>query len=421
MRLEVVGRYARAAVSDPSTAEAQRARYDAIFEAIPPPFAFLDLEAMRANAASMVAQADGLPIRVASKSVRSVAVLRRILELDEGFRGILSFTLPEALWLAGQGFDDIVVAYPTADREAISSLVGLAASDPGRAPVPMVDDAPHLDLIEGAMGAGRTEVGVCMDLDVGWWPIGGRMAKIGPKRSPIHQPERAGRLAAEIHSRPGTRLVGVMAYEGHIAGVGDEVPGQAVRSAAVRWMQGRSEREIRERLPRIVEAVRAESPDGIEFVNAGGTGSLARTAAGGVATELTAGSGFYAPHLFDNYRSLDLEPAAFFALPVVRRPSPGTVTALGGGYLASGPADELRLPQPYLPHGLRLDGQEGAGEVQTPLHGTAARKLRIGDRVYMRHAKAGELCERFGSLYLVDGDRIVDEVPTYRGEGKAFL
>ena len=109
-------------------------------------------------------------------------------------------------------------------------------------------------------------------------------------------------------------------------------------------------------------------------------------------------------------------------LPIVRRPAPGVVTALGGGYLASGrPATPIALPQPYLPEGLRLDKQEGAGEVQTPLLGMAARRLRVGDRVYMRHAKAGELCERFDSLYLVEGDRIVDEVPTYRGEGKAFL
>ena len=53
--------------------------------------------------------------------------------------------------------------------------------------------------------------------------------------------------------------------------------------------------------------------------------------------------------------------------------------------------------------------------------GTAARSLSIGDRVYLRHAKAGELCERFDALHLVEGGEIVDVVPTYRGEGKAFL
>ena len=408
-------------MSDAVNHEALRARYEAMFASARAPFAFVDLDALRANATSMLAQAAGLPIRIASKSVRCTGLLRRILELDEGFEGILAFTLPEALWLSRQGFEDIVVGYPSADREAIAELVALASSEPLRAPVPMVDDSPHLDLIEGAMGAGRAEVRICMDVDVGWWPGGGRLARIGPKRSPIHDPARAARLATEIASRPGTRLAGLMAYEGHIAGVGDEVPGRPLRSAAIRRMQSASEREIRERLPKILSAVREATPNGLEFVNGGGTGSLARTASAGIATELTAGSGFYAPHLFDNYRSLDLTPAAFFVLPVVRRPSPGTVTALGGGYPASGAGGPDALPQPYLPAGLRLDGQEGAGEVQTPLVGMAARGLRIGDRVYMRHAKAGELCERFDSLYLVEGDRIVDEVPTYRGEGQAFL
>jgi D-serine deaminase-like pyridoxal phosphate-dependent protein len=299
--------------------------------------------------------------------------------------------------------------------------VALAAEDPKAAPVPMVDDAPHLDLIESAVGGGRVEVPVCLDLDAGWWPLGGRLARIGPKRSPVHWPNRARALAAEIASRPGTRLAGAMAYEGQIAGVGDDVEGSPLRSAAIRWMQARSEAELRERLPELVGAVEEAAGTRLEFVNGGGTGSLERTAGAGAVTELTAGSGFYAPHLFDNYRSLELEPAAFFVLPVVRRPAPGVVTVLGGGYVASGPAGEDRLPQPFLPEGLRLDSREGAGEVQTPLEGLAARSLRVGDRAYFRHAKAGELCERFDRLHLVEGDELVGEVPTYRGEGKAFL
>jgi D-serine deaminase-like pyridoxal phosphate-dependent protein len=94
---------------------------------------------------------------------------------------------------------------------------------------------------------------------------------------------------------------------------------------------------------------------------------------------------------------------------------------LGGGYLASGPGDRLRLPVPALPAGLRLDAREGAGEVQTPLLGAAADELRIGDRVWFRHTKAGELCERFAELHLVEGAAHAGTVPTYRGEGRTFL
>jgi D-serine deaminase-like pyridoxal phosphate-dependent protein len=189
-------------------------------------------------------------------------------------------------------------------------------------------------------------------------------------------------------------------------------------------MQRGSLRDLRRRLPAIVGSVRealAAAGGRLEFVNGGGTGSLARAAAIGVVDELTAGSGLYAPALFDNYRSLALEPAAFFCLPVVRRPVGGIATLLGGGYVASGGAGRDRLPDPFLPGGLRLDRDEGAGEVQTPVTGAAAYSLRIGDRVYLRHAKAGELCERFDRLYLIDGNELVDEVPTYRGEGLTFL
>ena len=159
----------------------------------------------------------------------------------------------------------------------------------------------------------------------------------------------------------------------------------------------------------------------LEFVNAGGTGDLERVACEPAITEATAGSGFYAPTLFDNYTAFSLQPAAIFAQPVSRRPGPGIVTALGGGYPASGPGGRDRIPRPYLPAGLKLDPLEGCGEVQTPLKGAAADRLRVGDKVYFRHTKAGELCERFDRLYLVRGSAIVDELPTYRGEGRTFL
>jgi D-serine deaminase-like pyridoxal phosphate-dependent protein len=209
-----------------------------------------------------------------------------------------------------------------------------------------------------------------------------------------------------------------MAYEAQIAGVGDNPPGRPLYARAVRVMQRLSAAELAARRAAIVAAVRRVAPP--EFVNGGGTGSLERTSAEAAVTEIGAGSGLYQPRLFDSYRAFSGRPAALFALPVVRRPGPGVVTALGGGYVASGPASASRLPLPHLPAGLRLDREEGAGEVQTPLLGAAADGLRIGDRVWLRHAKAGELCERFGELHLVEGDRVTETVPTYRGEGQAF-
>jgi len=187
----------------------------------------------------------------------------------------------------------------------------------------------------------------------------------------------------------------------------------------IRWMQRRSGHELLERRGAIVEAVERIAP--LEFVNGGGTGSLELTASDRSVTEITAGSGLLAGHLFDGYRAFHPAPAAAFALEVVRKPAADIATVLGGGWIASGPPLASRQPAPVWPQGLTTMPREGSGEVQTPLRGEAARGLRVGDRVWFRHAKSGELSERVAEFQLVDGDRRVGAVKTYRGEGKVFL
>jgi D-serine deaminase-like pyridoxal phosphate-dependent protein len=381
--------------------------------ALDAPFAVVDLDAFDRNAADLLRRAGGTPIRLASKSVRCRALIERAL--GAGLQGILAFTLPEALWLAGHGHEDLVVAYPTVDRGALRAL----AAGPCRHVTIMVDCREHLDLaVEAVREAGGGPIRVCLDVDAGWWPLRGRL-KIGVRRSPVHTPEQAAALAREVLARPELHLDGLMSYEAHIAGVGDRPPGKPLMGAAIRAMQRASGRELAARRAAVVDAVSAVAP--LRFVNGGGTGSVERTAAEPAVTEVAAGSGLYGPTLFDTYSRFSPRPAALFALPVVRRPDIGTATALGGGYPASGAAGADRLPAPYLPRGLHLDRQEGAGEVQTPLRGPGAAGLAVGDVVWMRHAKAGELCERFNELHLVRGGELVESVPTYRGEGECFL
>src|SRR4051812_16684471 len=315
--------------------------------ALEPPFAVVDLDAFDRNAADLLRRAAGKPLRLASKSVRCRALVERALEA--GFAGILAFTLPEALWLAGHGHDDLVVAYPTADRTALRRL---APGPRGRVTI-RADCAEPLDLAADAVReAGGGPIRVCIDVDAGWWPLGGRV-KVGARRSPLHSPEQAAELARAVVARPELELDGLLSYEAQIAGVGDRPPGRPLLGAAIRAVQRASARELARRRAAVVAAVREVAL--LRFVNGGGTGSVERTAAEGAVTEVAAGSGLYGPALFDAYNSFAPEPAALFALAVVRRPDARTATLLGGGYPASGAAGADRLPRP--PAGLKLDRQ----------------------------------------------------------------
>lgn len=393
---------------------------DAATAELDPPFGVISVQALAHNTFDMLDRANGTTIRVASKSLRVRGVIDAVLATP-GYAGVLAYTLAEALWLAtgsshGDAIEDVVVGYPSADR---ASLLAVAHSPELASRVTlMIDSVEQLDFIDALVSpAERESIRVCLELDASWdTKVFGH---IGVYRSPVHSIAEVRALAEAIVAREGFSLAGMMGYEAQIAGLTNQPAGQAMRGMAVKWIQNRSAAELADRRAAAVEVVRSLAA--IEFVNGGGTGSLERTSSESVVTEIAAGSGLFGPHLFDNYSHFRPAPAASFALSVVRKPTPDRATLLGGGWVASGPAAADRLPRLVWPEGLKMVPNEMAGEVQTPLTGEAAARLAVGDRVWARHTKSGELSEHINEFAMVDGDAVVGSLPTYRGQGKAFL
>lgn len=379
----------------------------------PTPIAVVDLDAFDANADDLVRRAGGKPIRVASKSLRVPALIERALAHD-GFAGVLAYTLAEALWLHEAGIsDDIVVAYPTVDGAALRRLTSSPSA--AAAITLMVDDPAHLDVVDSTRSSLAVPVRVALDVDAGL-RLGGQ--HVGPKRSPLFDTGAVVAMARRVVDRDGFRLVGVMTYEGQVAGVQDSVPDQRARSLVVRRLKQASMAQLEVRRREIAEALGEVAP--LEFWNGGGSGSVEATAADAAVTEIAAGSGLLVPGIFDHYASFEPRPAAYFGLRVTRKPTPAMATVHGGGLIASGATGADRSPVPWAPPGLHLTGLEGAGEVQTPLTGHPASLLAIGDLVWFRHAKSGELFEHVRDVHLVRGETVTEVVPSYRGSDQAF-
>ena len=379
------------------------------------PAAFVDLDALAANLADLRARAGGLPIRLVTKSIRSVAILRRVLASGPPFRGLMCYSPAEAAWLASQGFDDLLVAYPSVEPDDLRAVAMQVRA--GRCITLMVDGAAQVQRIAAIAKRHDVVQPLAIDLDMSSDFPG---LHFGVFRSPVKGVKTALDLAAEIARHPSLRLDGLMGYESQIAGLMDTVPGQALKNAVIRLLKRRSIPEVNERRRATVAALAAAGHP-LRFVNGGGTGSFESTRADASVTELAAGSGLYVPTLFDHYRAFRGQPAAGFAVAVTRSPAPGIVTCAGGGYPASGPGGVDRLPRPWLPAGCTLVATEGAGEVQTPVRLPAGVTLAPGDPLLFRHAKAGELCERFNELLLIEGAAVVDKVATYRGDGQCFF
>ncbi|CAM2007483.1 alanine racemase [Acanthopleuribacter pedis] len=377
------------------------------------PLAYLDLDLLDANIAAFHRRADGKNIRIASKSLRAKAVLRYLLESRRTIQGIMCFSGREALYLADQGFDDLLIAYPLVNADLIRALAEQVKQ--GTTLYLMVDSAAHIDVIDHALQGIEARLPLCLDLDMST-PLPG--LHFGVLRSPLQQIDQALALHNRIQRSDKTVLAGVMGYEAQIAGVQDQIPGRFMQNQVVRLLKKWAAPKVAARREAVVRALKDAGAQ-LRFVNGGGTGSVEQTIREAWVSEVTVGSGFYGSHLFDYYHHFDLLPAAGFALEVVRIPKAGIVTCAGGGYIASGGPGQEKLPLPYLPAGARLTPLEAAGEVQTPIQG--AGDLKLGDPIFFRHSKAGELCERFTHLHWIREGRITEKVTTYRGDQQCYF
>ena len=396
--------------------------YRDIFRGKRLPLAFIDLDRFDANVAYVagLAKAAGKTVRLGSKSIRSLEMMRRIFDYDpETYRGILTFTVEETAWLASQGFDDMIIAYPSVQPSDIELLVEMTKA--GTQVWLMVDSEEHLRILSEAGLASGSRLHACLEVDMAYHPFNLSSVHLGVRRSPVRTPEQVRDLVRAADNYPGVVIDALMGYEAHIAGISDDLPGAGLKNAVYRALKSASVRELTSRRGRVVETFRALGVN-LRVVNGGGSGSIVSTGRDPMVTEITVGSGFYASGLFHHYKEVHFEPAAFFAIQVVRVPADGMVTCLGGGYIASGEAGKDKLPIPMYPAGLKYLDLEGPGEVQTPfVVPKDSPELKLGDPVFLQHAKAGELCERFDDLYLVKNGQITGRVKTYRGDRKTFL
>ncbi len=372
----------------------------------PRPCAFVDLDAFEANIQRLLVpvRESGKTLRPATKSIRNPSLLRRLGE-REGVRGLMTYSPRETLWLAEQGFADLLCAYPSVQAADVDALSAASRRTAVRA---VCDAVEQLAALDAAARRAETVVGVVVEIDLSYRPV--ERLHLGVRRSPLRSAADAVAFADRVATFPGLRFDGVMGYEAHVAGVGDRSVAKRAMKLAARRALERTRRELGRALEHR-----------LAVFNGGGTGSVMWAAGERALTEITAGSGFLDSHLFDHYVDVPLVPAAFFALQAVRHPAPGIVTCTGGGYIASGAAGEDRLPIPVFPSGAALLPLEGAGEVQTPVALPRGATVELGGTVLFRHAKAGELAEHFHEYLLIRGETIEARAPTYRGLGQCFL
>lgn len=418
--------------------------------AAPVPLVHEDIFRTNSETLWSIANSAGKRLRVATKSLRVPALIEIVTGMGPHPPSLMCYSVKEAAflidWSASTGktakFNDILIAYPTVNTQDV--LLAHRLTHAGHQVVLMIDSVSHINKITAILEnvpeeSRKTKLSVCMDVDCSLRFLG---LHLGAHRSPIHSAvEFEVLLLAVKKEESKLRLAGVMTYEAQIAGVGDASRhAPFLMNHAIRAMKSISKRHVR-LLRANIHQILLHHGVKLDFFNGGGTGNLEEAASDPSLTEVTAGSGFMQPELFDYYLDNVCAPALTIALQVTRIQSshrsfkhPGeeiadVICCQSGGFISSGPTKSDKAPSVFLPTGLSPFADEGFGEVQTPLK--VGRSLqnqglapKIGDYVLIRPAKSGEITERFPKILYISAETSSTQPPqvliTYRGYGKAF-
>ncbi|MGM8884487.1 alanine racemase [Psychrobacter sp. 1U2] len=396
---------------------------------IPPkaPSAWLDMDALDHNIQLVNQKTQAINLRLATKSIRSIDMLNYIKEKSHNFIGLMSYAAEESLYLLENGFDNILCAYPTLDMTSVAATFKYTKQ--GATMIWMVDRPEHVDVLNAVAKAHDVIIDVCLDINMSM-PL--PKLYFGTKRSALMDTKDVKKLLKHIKKCPNVTVSAAMGYEAQIAGLAEHVPGKALLTPAIRLLKQRSKKQVSKRRSSIVAWLKKQGYT-LELVNGGGSGSMDFTSSQPEITEITVGSAYYKPAYFDHMDSMEaFQPAVGFVLPVTRQPEKGVITCHGGGFIASGAVGEDKAPSIHYPSGLSILADEGFGEVQTPMAIAKPAAINIGNYVWCRHAKAGELCEHFNELIgyrqaaqvTTANDKKAkkefDTMMTYRGAGQCF-
>lgn len=393
------------------------------------PSMFVDSVQLDCNieAVKKLAARHGKTVRIATKSIRVPALLKRILVKGAPeIAGLMCYCVKEAHYLYhDQELNGLLVAYPTCQRSDV--VMAWEMTQAGVDIALMVDSIEQVDVmhkfIQDEMAKGSPQenflpLKLCIDVDMSYRLFD--QIHLGVQRSSCRSLVQFDALVKHIagDSRPFV-LHSVMGYEAQLT-IPDLLPNSYLQNYFRGLFKSLSFADVVEKRQEIRDYL-VQNNIAISYFNGGGSATALRTLTDLSVTELTVGSGFFQSHIFDYHQErMETEGALAFGLAISRKPEPGVYTMQSGGFIASGTPSVLSNPT-FLDESCDTFPGEGFGEVQTPF--TSPHSFTLGQPVFFRPAKAGEIAEHFKKYYLVDlaSREVIAKHKTYRGDGKRFF